>query len=709
MTMEVPGSSGSAWAVEDGLRGMLLKTEYRSDRDDLVRDFYVPCLERSVLYRRAVGYFTSRGLAVAAQGIAALIERNGRMLLVASPLFDPDDLEAIRRGYEAREQVVARALVRSLSCRAEAAIEDRLGYLAWLVADGRLEIRVAIPVSDNACPKTGIYHEKLGLLSDKDQHVVAFTGSPNETAGGLVENFEAIDVFCSWDDPQERVARKVANFERLWENRTVGLDVIEFPEAARRQLLTYRPKAPPDLKRRAGSAQDGTHLPSGLWAHQIEAIQAWEKARRRGLVSMATGAGKTRMALAAAERCGGLEFLVIAVPRKGLVLQWTDELRKCTAFPCPIMVHESAANWQDSLFNRVRARSGARGNGPVVVVGTMHSLSGEPFDTVMRDAPPIENALLIADEVHNIGAPTFRRLLRDTFSLRLGLSATPVRHFDEEGTSLIRDYFGGTVYVYDLRRALGDGHLCPYRYFVYAAHLSDEEFEAYEELTRQIARARGQTDDEVTYQSDNALDGDSQEVRMLLFRRARILKRCEAKLEALRRALADHRPRRSLIYCADNEQLELVKNVLDRSGTLHLTYKAETPADQRVETLSALQRGDVPVVLAIDCLDEGVDVPAVDQAIILASSSNKRQFIQRRGRVLRRARGKESATLVDIVALPPRTVGIRARRMLNGELARAKEMADLALNRHEALLQIQQLTSDYGVTLTGLLSGEGDG
>jgi hypothetical protein len=216
-----------------------LATEYRSDVDDLVRDFYLPCLERSALYRRAVGYFTSRGLSAAAQGLAALIKADGRMLLVASPLFDAEDLVAINRGYAAREDIVERALLRGLESEAEG-LDECLGFLAWLIAEGRLDIRIAIPVDEDRKPRHGIYHEKLGLFSDSSDNLVAFTGSPNETSGGLVDNFETIDVFWSWDDPQGRVLRKADNFDRLWNNKTRRLEVVSFPDAVRNALIKYR-------------------------------------------------------------------------------------------------------------------------------------------------------------------------------------------------------------------------------------------------------------------------------------------------------------------------------------------------------------------------------------------------------------------------------------------------------------------------------------
>jgi len=240
--------------------------------------------------------------------------------------------------------------------------------------------------------------------------------------------------------------------------------------------------------------------------------------------------------------------------------------------------------------------------------------------------------------------------------------------------------------------------------------LTDYEYAEYVQLTKKIVQYRGTAaSDELTFQTHNILDNDSEEIKQLLFRRARILKKCESKIQALETVLANHPMKRGLVYCADNEQLADVTRALRSKRILHLIYTAETPGDARRSALRSLEAGHVPVLVAIDCLDEGVDVPTVDEAIILASSSNKRQFIQRRGRILRRAPGKSLATLIDIVALPPVSAGREAKRMLNGELARIKEMAELAENKHDALRSVKARASPYGVLLAELLSGEGDG
>lgn len=701
------------------LRELKLECEYRTDASRIIEEFYVPCLAQSNRYWRAVGYFTSQGLVAAARGLSVFVRGSGAMRLVASPFLDPEDVEAIEKGYAARLDLVERAILRQLARTPSTALEQhRLSCLAWLVAEERLEIMLALPKGRS---HSALYHEKIGLFIDEADDTVAFTGSPNETIGGLISNFESIDVYCSWDDTHGRTLRKRANFERLWANQTPNLEVISFPEAAKQMLLRHRPTLPPEadpemLHSLAGESpqqewigrRSTLHSVASLvelWPHQREAIAAWESNKRRGILAMATGSGKTLTALSAVEKCVDAKLVVIAVPRANLVEQWRDEMREHTALPEPILVFDSTARWQDRLFDSLRARRAEGWKRPVVVVGTLASLSGRAFESVLEDAGWPHPLLLVADEMHNAGAPVYRRVLRDEYDWRMGLSATPARHFDEPGTDLLLSYFDGVVYEYGLGQALADGFLSPYRYYVYAAELEMSEYTLYGELSDRIVRLRHSLESSISREGIAEWHGDSDEVQQLLFRRARILKKCTSKTAVVRTTLQEHPPKRTLIYCGDNEQLQDVSRILTQLQVLHTTYVAQTPSDVRRRALEALERGHVPAIVAIDCLDEGVDVPAVDTAIILASSTNRRQFIQRRGRVLRLAPGKKLATLVDLIAVPPIAAGEAGRSMLRGELSRVKDMAELAENRLEALLQVEAITGRYGVLMSELLSG----
>jgi len=677
---------------------------------DIVGDFFVPMLQNATRYDRGVGYFSSGWLRATAQGMVDFAANGGRARWITSPILSETDWEYLQKGEAAREDELLReVLEQNIDDLADTLANDTLSALAWMIADGILDFRLALPHSKL---DRGDFHVKFGIFEDDQGHRVSFNGSYNDSIQGL-RNYESFNVFPSWEFTSSYVENAERQFQRLWENDDPHVRVYLLPEAARRQILKLRTNERPYPE--ADGYQFPTESPTGgtgepdieLWDHQREAIEAWVDNDFVGLLNMATGSGKTVTALVAAERRLDLQLLVIAVPTKNLVEQWDDELRSVTGFPEPIRVYESSAKWQDRVFRKLRAGHRQDWPRPLILIGTVDSMSGDRFQSVLADAGIPDHSMLIVDEVHNVGAPTYRRILDEAYSMRLGLSATPERPYDEEGSEAIQTFFDREVYRYSMEDALKDDRLSPYTYHLYPAPLTEEEHEKYVKLTRAILQARSEDSSDATYFTNNKLDGDSRDVEQLLFKRADVLKKAAAKTDLISDILEDHPLERGLIYCADKEQLRAVQEILHDLGVVHLKYIGETPSEKRRSALDALASGQVPAIVAIDCLDEGVDVPVVDTAIILASSRNERQFIQRRGRVLRKAPGKDKATLVDAIALPPPSVGRDGKWMLKGELARAKKMADLADNRHQVLLRLKEITKRYGVLLTELLSGDG--
>lgn len=588
-----------------------------SSEVDIAQDFLQPALVNSIGYDRGVGFFSAAWLSLMVDGMIQFAANGGHARILTSPILNAADWEALQKGIEAsQDEILRESLQQTVSDLRETMTRDARTALAWLVADGILTFKLAVPINK----LTGEFHAKFGIFTDAEGDQISFEGSNNETEQGTIQNYESFKVFPSWKPALASfVQADVQRFERLWNNQDANLRAYELPEAIRQAIIRIRDDdvRPYPVPAHLQAEEPEAYL--SLWQHQKDAIDAWEANGRVGLLSMATGSGKTRTALAAAERCPELSLLIVAVPASALVTQWAAELKRHTRLPEPILVYEASSSWQDRLFNAMLAKNSAGWTSPLVIVGTMKSLASERFQTVIEDADIPENTLLIVDEAHNVGAPTYRRILDERFQWRLGLSATPARHFDEIGTSVIRDYFQKTVFIYSMRDALRDGRLTPYEYYIYPAQLSADEYAEYLELTRRIIVARGKTDERITYQSHNQLDGDNKQVEQLLIRRARILKKTASKLQAVERVLQDFKLTRSLVYCADQEQLEEVRTVFKASHLTHAIYIGQTPKDQRSSALDALGKGHIPVVLAIDCLDEGVDLPAVSEAIIIAS------------------------------------------------------------------------------------------
>ena len=695
-----------------------LQITYRSGRDNLVKDFYVPCLKATVLYRRAVGYFTSSGLACAAQGLASLVQRGGRMRLVASPVLDEEDLEAFRLGSEKPNEILRRIVARELRDVEDLILRERLNAIAWLIAKGSLEIKLAVRTSTSKGVSIGIYHEKIGIFTDSENNHVAFSGSCNETAGGLFNNFESIDVYWSWEDPQKRVKEKIDDFEELWANNTPGVCVYEFTQISKELLSRYKRTNVPTFEVEfsddgaQSSASDGPGtVPAWLNVRDYQrlGLEKWKQAGGKGILAMATGAGKTITALYLAcrmhEKIKPLVVIVVC-PYINLALQWIDEMRKFRLEP--VCCFRSRQHWSQALEEGFDALlSGATTILPIVVVN--QTFLSDAFQKALR--PTKAQHLLIADEVHNLGSSKLQQALNPLIKYRLGLSATPERYGDEEGTRAIFDYFGDVVYEFPLKEAIERAVLCRYFYFPVLVNLTDDEKDRYWDLTQQISRAMGRDK-----------DGEmSERLRMLLIQRSRLLSAAAEKLPALGRIVEsmDQPVSKALVYCGDGRvenskeeesirQVNAACRLLGQDCGLRVRkFTYEEPEDERVAILNGLRSGNLDAVVAIRCLDEGIDVPDARLGFILASSTNPRQFVQRRGRLLRRAEGKTFAHIWDFVIDPPDFSGCGddkafniERRLFQRELRRILEFCDTAENGPTALHKLQPLRQRYN-----LLSG----
>lgn len=694
-----------------------LDITYRSDSNNVVKDFYVPCLTNSSLYRRAAGYFTSHGLTLAAKGIARMIKTGGELKLVVSPYLTEDDINAIELGYQSRDQVFREALMRSLEDTENELVRNRLSALAWLISVGRLDIRLAFRVDRRTgSVRPGIYHEKFGIFSDDRNNHVAFSGSQNETVGGLIENFESIDVFCSWRDAEGRIARKVRAFRDLWSDETAGLSVVEFNDVSREILGRFKTDAPPahdieeikfrrrrDIKWRRDGTSNRPRIPTELKLrdYQETAVENWFRNNGTGLLEMATGTGKTITGLSIAARLSqriDLQAMIVVCPYKHLVTQWA---RECARFGLvPLLAYENQASWYDDLTSQLSGlvREPDRF---LCVITTNTTFSLRPFQTRIKYFP--KKTLLIADEVHNLGGTKLSRVLPKDILLRLGLSATPERWFDAEGTERLRNYFGDVVKPrLRIKEAIKLGALVPYRYYPIIIKLTDEEKEVYLQLSAQIAQLFERNKDE----------SSDERMTALLLRRARLIGAAENKLQALRTLAAQKRDAtHMLIYCGDgtvesgldqsvSRQVEEVTRILGSEYGIRVgIYVASTPTGVRDEMRDGLATGRWQGLVAIRCLDEGIDIPAVRTAVILASSTNPRQFVQRRGRVLRRYPGKNAAEIYDMIVVPPveACVTESERSLVRKELTRFAEFADIAMNSGEARSKIVYLQKQFGL------------
>ncbi len=654
------------------LSALDLETEYRSLKEDPVREFYRPCLLNSIIYKRAVGYFRSTVFDVIGTSVVEFARRGGRVELICSPELSEEDINSIALGYARKSNVVADKLfqhIEELLASEETAFNTRI--LATLILVGALEIKVAIRAD-----KKGLYHEKIGVFSDGVGNAVSFKGSANETWSGwhLQGNFESVEVFCSYRGglEAERVQKHAAHFDALWAENDPDIEVFSFPaealahlkKAAFKDLEAVDPKDSPSPEKRR------TPLP-----HQEKAVSAWLAQGGRGIFEHATGSGKTFTALMAIRQHieHGNPALVV-VPSRLLLDQWASEIKDEIPEAALLLAGGGNKTWRVS--HRLKGMTATdTTHGGRIVLATMQTASSEAFRDRVIDGVHL---LLVADEVHQIGSPQHARIMSLNAGFRLGLSATPIRYGDPDGTRQIFDYFGGVVPPpITLVDAIRARRLVPYEYHPHSLNLTADEADSWRDYTDKIRR-------EIIRQSpdDTGARRLSEKAKMLLIQRSRIAKKAKAKVRLASDLLKMHfsEGQSWLVYCEDADQLSQVLDELRKDGMNPVEYHSTMEGD-RAATMSWF-RSFGGILVSIRCLDEGIDIPDVSHALILASSQNPRQFIQRRGRVLRRAPNKHLAVLHDAIVSPvnvndePEQIGL-----LKSELVRAIEFAEYAINK----------------------------
>lgn len=699
------------------LSALPLKLAYHKGEDDVASAFYLPCMERAHSYDRAVGFFSSSIYVLAWPSLRAFINGGGKIRLICSPVLSAADVEALHSGYSARaEEVLADEAQAELGrLMADPHLVKPTRVLATLVATGSIELKVAWVGAESAGRDRRLFHDKVGIFTDLIENRVVFKGSMNETWPGLAAdgNLESVDVFASWRDGGEadRIAAEVAYFERLWLGEHPGVRITSFPEVAIDQLRQlaeesrweeYVDEICVEMETAAAWSADSGPSARTPRPHQVEALTAWTDRGRRGILEHATGSGKTFTALCAIrDSLTRDEVPLVLVPSDLLLKQWRQELIE--TFPDDdvqlLVCGGGARGWADS--GRLRLWTRPEAGGPRrLVLSTMQTAVSEEFRRLLRTG---EHLFLVADEVHRLGSDENQKLLELASGPRLGLSATPRRAGDPEGTAAILEYFEGIVPPpFTLQDAISAGTLTPYAYYPHRLTLDSDEQEKWDALTaeigRRIARQGGDGD------RPGPLDPAT---KLLLIQRARVAKKAAAKTPLAAEIVARHFQvgQSWIVYCEDQAQLRDVRSALAGCG-IPLVFEYHTAMSGNAEATLRLFEQQGGVTVAIRCLDEGVDIPAVSHALILASSRNPREFIQRRGRVLRRAEGKSLAYVHDAIVVPQHLDrDVPSLSMVKGELARAIEFGRSAVNP-DGVTELQTIAIEFGLDW-GELTEEG--
>lgn len=723
-----------------------IKKEYRSLLDNVAKDFYIPLLSRAVKYQRAVGFFSSSCLIEISKGISELAKNGGKIQLVASPYLSDEDIEAIKSGYAMRDQVVKEAVRREMIEGKTPFENARLNLLANLISDGVLDIKIAFTEDSD---RLGMYHEKMGIIADAEGNRVAFAGSMNESSTAMTLNYETIDVFCSWKDEEDRVIAKENAFTSIWNDTEPNIKIIEFPELKQEIIEKYKRSVPDfdiDKKEYANGIDTVLHTDLGVFTdygpkfpewfklhdYQDEAITEWQKREYRGIFDMATGTGKTYTGLGAlttlSKNIGHKFAAIIVCPYQHLVEQWVEDILRFNIEPIIGYSESSQKDWQKRLKDAIRDQKlKVRGKEFFCFICTNATFSSDYVQTQLAKIK--SDTLLMVDEAHNFGAPYLSCLLFDNYKYRLALSATLDRHNDEEGTAKLYDFFGEKCIEYTLDRAIQEKKLTKYKYYPIVVTLTEEELEAYDNLSYEIGKC--------IVKGKNGKVKLSSRGEKLALKRSRIVAGAKNKLTLLEEVIQPYiHDKHILVYCGatkgleqnqdrsdvDSEDIRQIDAVTDLLGNKLNMDVSQFTSKESVEEREVLKRefseGDtLKVLIAIKCLDEGVNIPKIKTAFILASTTNPKEYIQRRGRVLRLADGKDYAEIYDFITLPYGIEEVtsltaaqvkRNSTLVKNELRRAEEFSRIAVNMVESASLIDEIKDAYGIQELNWSSEEED-
>ena len=718
-------------------REISIKPEYRSLNDNVVKNFYIPLLAKSILYQRAVGFFSSSALAEISKGITGLIKNEGVIQLVASPFLSKEDVDAIRAGYEQRYKIIENSLLSALVLPRDYFEQERLNLLASLIANGKLDIKIAFLESNK---HIGLYHEKMGLLYDSNGNKIAFTGSMNESKTAMSVNYESIDVFCSWknDIDNERVALKEHAFNSIWNDTEPNVKIIDFSKVKQTILEKYQ-RSSINLNIDIESIEESEtstfvdsdrqsiyqdiRIPADieLYAYQIQAIDEWEKQDFRGIFDMATWTGKTFTALSGiikvSNHTRGKLAVIIVCPYQHLVEQWVEDAHLFGIKPIIGYSQSSQKNWKKRLDDAIlNQKLKVRNHDFFCFICTNATFSSNFVQGMISSIR--SNSLLVIDEAHYFGSTRLLTTLRNSFSYRLALSATLERHHDEDGTMKLIEYFGSKCIEYPLEKAIKEHKLTPYKYYPIVVTLRERELAEYNILSNEISKC-----------IIKGIDGNyelSEKGKQLAIQRARLVAAAEEKVEKLKVIIEPYKhSSHLLVYCgaakllSDNEdttstddeelrQIDVITHMLgDDLDMLVSQFTSKEDMKERTILKQAFSKGDkLQALIAIKCLDEGINIPAIKVAFILESTTNPKEYIQRRGRVLRLSENKEYAEIFDFITLPRslNTVSSLTTEeiqkdltLVKNEIIRSEEFIRIALNSMQADEVVNEIREVYGI------------
>ena len=670
-----------------------IKSTYRSVYDNIPEDFFNRILSEATVYLRAAGYYSSTSLKTISAGLSKMVWKDGHMKLLISPNLQEEDREAIRAGKLTPEAVIKKIFVEDRDGLQELMSNDNVNALSFLIASNKLDIKFVVSSDYN-----GLFHMKFGILYDRDGDIVSFSGSLNESNNGLNENGEEFKVFKSWIPGQKiYIDPDIEFFNHLFkEGEHYGkFYTVNLPDEVKQIFLDVWEES--KKKQKLIGARK-------LRYYQKDAIEAWTNNNFNGIVEMATGTGKTEVGLEAMkliknESKSPKLIYLIAVPTNLLVQQWESRVRKDNI---KIKIVGTTLG-KTKVYQEIKYFFSSNLK-ELCLIGTYSTLSSSWFLKLLGEQKSAE-VFFIADEVHWTGAEKNSLSLLKSYKYRLGLSATPIRTYDLEGTDYILNYFSKVVYVYSMKQAISEGYLSKYRYQVYPCFLENDEYNEYLNLTKKLIRISSSQKKEETLL-------DNKNLTLLLNLRAKIIKKARNKEKVLVDIITSLAQKQGdfhhlIVFFEDTEQLNNSVNEIYRNTNLRFrVINNQTSERDRNDIIRQFGEGFLNFIVAMRVLDEGLDSPYADKAIFVSSNSNPRQYIQRRGRILRIGVKKGIAEIYDILVLPHRalfndtiTNDSIEMKLLKGEIKRAISFCVDADNKMECMNEIENITKGWDINV----------
>jgi superfamily II DNA or RNA helicase len=724
----------------------LKNSSYRTGTENEPLEFYLNALSQGNKLDLLLGYFSTSAIHILSSGFAKFLANGGVVRMVINDILSSEDKNAVQLGKNKEIDLNLFNIedIKSIKDSLDKYSKHFFDCIAWLIANDRIQIIIVKPKNRN-----GIAHFKSGVFTSGDESIY-FKASSNFTSNALTQNLEEVDIACSWQGQDEmvKINNQTTYFELIFNGNADFVDYVD-PKDIRAAIATefggndiddlliseqnliknkFKLYTLPKLKSILDQVNEDIGkfkytpkfpFPAGPRSYQKEAYLNWVNNQHKGIFAMATGTGKTLTALNCVleeYKLTGTYNVIILVPTKVLVEQWEKEV-KAFNFSNVLKISSKNPGWQTEL-NALKVKSLFGGSSSICIISTYASFTSPKLQDYIQTAPM--NTILIADEAHNLGSPSVLKVL-DQIKIvkRIGLSATPKRIYDVEGSAVMEAFFNDSepyTYNFSMERAINEDILTKYYYFPSIVELNELEMEEYSDITKQLVQAHRRSEVDPVAKKN---------YEMLLMKRKAIIHKSKNKLtvfESIIEKLGNEGLKYLLVYApegyygdieelteefqelnADNRIIDYYSNVIRRVSPKTTVTQYTSQSDNKEYVLQSFTNGKIDVLLSMKCLDEGVDIPRTEKAIFCSSTGNPRQFIQRRGRILRKHPDKRFSVVYDLVVVPKVAINSQGfeleRNLVRKELERVVHFAFLALNKYEAMEALRDICGYYELNL----------